>query len=80
MNTGDLHFPSDTEVVAEEAARFRLSTPAERVRAIQSTLAAGAALIARSPKQAFIEEYRQRQEELLRETITEFVKRHAGHP
>lgn len=80
MNTGDLHFPSDAEVAAEEAGRFRACTPADRVRAIQSMLAAGAVLIARSPKRAFIEAYRQRQEELSHETITEFVKRHAGHP
>ena len=79
MSTGGLHFPSDAEVAAEEAARFRASTPAERIRAIQSAIAAGAVLMARSPKRAFLEAYRQRQENLSRETITDFVKRHAGH-
>lgn len=80
MNFSDLRFPSDAEVVAEEAARFRASTPAERIRAIQSALAAGSVLIARSPKRAFLETYRQRQEDLSREAISNFVKRHAGHP
>ena len=79
MSTGGLQFPSDAEVVAEEAARFRESSPAERIRAIRSALAAGAVLIARSPKRAFLEAYRQRQEDLSRETITNFVKRHGGY-
>ncbi|MEX0669464.1 MAG: hypothetical protein WD060_03285 [Pirellulales bacterium] len=43
-----------------------------------SALAGGAVLIARSPKRAFIEAYRQRQEDLAREAITRFVVRHAG--
>lgn len=79
MAIGGLRFPSDAEVVAEEAARFRASTPAERMRAIRSALAAGAVLIARSPKRAFLEAYRERQETLAREAIQRFVMRHAGH-
>lgn len=80
MIIGDLRFPSDAEVVAEEAARFRESSPADRMRAIRSALAAGAVLIARSPRRAFIEAYRERQEELGREAIARFVMRHAGNP
>jgi hypothetical protein len=78
VNLGDLHFPSAAEIAAEEAARFRRATPAERMRAIRSVLAGGAVLIARSPKRAFIEAYRQRQEDLAREAIARFVVRHAG--
>ena len=80
MNIDQLCFPSDAEVAADEAARFRASTPAERMRAIRSALNAGAVLIARSPKRAFIESYRQQQEDLSREMISAFVKRHAGTP
>jgi hypothetical protein len=80
MNIDQLGFPSDAEVAADEAARFRASTPAERMRAIRSALNAGAVLIARSPKRAFIEAYRQHQEDLSREMIATFVKRHAGTP
>jgi hypothetical protein len=80
MNIGDLRFPTAAEVTAEEAARFRAASPAERMRAIRSTLAAGAALIARSPQRAFIEAYRQRQEDLARDSINSFVSRHAGSP
>lgn len=78
MNIHDLKFPSDVEVIGEEAARFRQSSPAERLRAIRSALVAGAVLIARSPKREFIEAYRRRQEEAGREAITRFVVRHAG--
>lgn len=80
VDLGGLEFPSDAQVVAEEAARFRAATPAERMRAIRSALAGGAVLIAKSPKRAFIEAYREQQEELAREAITRFVVRHAGNP
>lgn len=80
MDIGDLHFPSDADIAAEEAARFRASAPLDRVREIQSALAAGAVFIARSPKRAFIEAYREQQENLAREAITQFVMRHARKP
>lgn len=80
MNIGDLRFPVDADVAAEEAARFRAFSPADRLRAIRSILAGGARLIERSPKRAFIEAYRQRQEDLARQAITRFVMRHAGNP
>ena len=79
MDLGDLHFPTDAEVAAEESARFRASSPSERMRAIRSALTAGALLIARSPKRAFIEAYRQRQEDLSRDAIAGFVVRHGGN-
>jgi hypothetical protein len=50
------------------------------MRAIRSVLAAGAVLIARSPKRAFVEAYRQRQEDLAREAIAQFLVRHGGNP
>ena len=78
MHLRDLHFPSDAEVAADEAARFRMATANERMRTIVSTLSAGATLIARSPKRAFLEAYRQQQEDRVREEITQFVARHAG--
>jgi len=80
VNIGDLHFPSDADIADEEAARFRASSQRDRVREIQSALAAGAVLIARSPQRAFIEAYREHQENLAREAMTQFVTRHAGKP
>lgn len=80
MVSGIPAFPSDAQVAAEEAARFRAATPAERLRAIRSAVAAGAVLIRRSPQREFMEAYRRAQEELAREAITRFVARHAGNP
>lgn len=79
MNRGLLNFPTDAEVAAEEAARFRASSPAERMLAIRSMLSGGARLMECSPKRAFIEAYRQRQEDLAREAISQFVIRHGGN-
>ena len=79
MDLGDLHFPCDADVAAEEAAWFRAASPAERMWAIHSALNGGAFLIARSPQRAFIAAYRQRQEDLAREAITRFLVRHAGN-
>jgi hypothetical protein len=59
------------------AARFRRAPSAERMRAFVSALAAGATLIARSPKRAILEAYRQQQEDRAREEITQFVARYA---
>lgn len=75
-----LKFPSAAKVAAEEAARFREASPAERLRAIRSVLSAGALLIERSPRREFLEAWRREQEALTREAITRFVARHAQHP
>jgi hypothetical protein len=80
MEPVTLHFPSAADVAAEEAARFRAASPAERMRAIRSTLSAGALLIERSPQRAFLENYRRRQEDLAREAIARFIDRHAPNP
>lgn len=79
VDTG-LAFPSFSAVVADEAARFRRASNAERLQAIHSVLAAGALLIERSPRRAFLEAYRRNQEEAAREAIRRFVARHAQRP
>ncbi len=71
-------FPSDAEVIAEEAARFRALSPADRLRSIRGLLAAGAMMMRQSPKAAFLREYTQEQEQRARRAIKEFVARHAG--
>lgn len=75
-----LNFPSASQVTAEEAARFRGASPADRLRAIRSILSAGALLIERSPRREFLEACRLEQEALAREAIKRFVERHAQHP
>ena len=80
MVIGVLRFPSDSAVIAEEVARFRTASPEERMRAIRSTLAGGAILLARSPKRAHLEAEQERQEQAAREAISQFVVRHARTP
>ena len=72
-----IKFPSDADVIAEETARFRALSPQERIRTIRGLVAAGAMMIERSPKSAFLRAYALEQEELARKTIKEFVARHA---
>jgi hypothetical protein len=71
-------FPSDAEIIAEEAARFRALSPADRLRSIRALLAAGALMMQRSPKAAFLLEYTQEQENRSRQAVQEFLARHAG--
>ena len=75
-----LRFPTDAEVHAEEAARFRDLSAEERIAAIRSVLSAGELLIRRSSQQEFLQSYRQSQEDLARRAIEEFVDRHAQRP
>ena len=50
-----IRFPADTDVIAEEAVRFRAAlTPARRIQSIHGLLAAGGLLMSRSPNSAFL--------------------------
>ncbi len=70
-------FPSDVEVIAEEAARFRALSPEDRLRSIRGLLAAGALMMRRSPKAAFLREHTLEQENRARQAVQEFIARHA---
>ena len=72
-----INFPSDADVIAEEAARFRALSPQERMRSIRGILEAGALMMQRSPKAAFLREYTLLQEDLYRKAVKEFIARHA---
>ena len=72
-----LKFPADAEVIAEEVARFRALSPEQRVRSLRGLLAAGALMMCRSPKAAFLREYTQQQEDRARQAVKEFLARHA---
>ncbi len=71
-------FPSDAAVIAQEAARFRAFSPAERLRSIRGMLEAGALMMRRSPRAAFLREYTLEHERRARLAVKEFVARHAG--
>ena len=72
-----IKFPSETEVILAEVARFRALSPAERIRAIQSLLAGGRYVMTKSPKAAWAEQYAVEQKHLERRNILEFIARHA---
>jgi hypothetical protein len=73
-----IKFPSETEVILEDVARFRALSPAERVREIRGMLATGAHLMKISPKAAWAKEYAEEQELLAQQNIREFIARHGG--
>lgn len=70
-------FPSETEVILEDVARFRALSPGERIRAVQSILADGAFLMSMSPKAAWAKQYSEEQKLLERRNIRDFIARHA---
>jgi hypothetical protein len=69
-------FPSETEVILEDVARFRALSPAERMRVIQGLLNTGEHLRRISPKAAWAKEYAEEQELLAQRNIRDFLARH----
>jgi hypothetical protein len=69
-------FPSETEVILEDVARFRALTPEERVRSFRSFLRAGARIARKSPKAAWARQDAEEQEILAQRNIREFIARH----
>jgi hypothetical protein len=72
-----IKFPTNTEIIAEESARFRTLSPQRRLESIRSLLAAGALMMRQSPKAAFLRDYTLEQENRARQAIKEFIDRHA---
>ena len=73
-----IKFPSDTTVISEEVARFRSLSSADRLKSIRGIIAAGAMMIQKSPKAAFLRSYSLEQEERTKQAVKEFLARHAG--
>jgi hypothetical protein len=69
-------FPSDTEVILEDVARFRALSSAERIRAIRGMLVTGAHLMKISPKAAWAREYAEEQAVLAQRNVQDFIARH----
>lgn len=70
-------FPSETEVILEDVARFRALTPKGRMQVIRDILATGAHLMRISPKAEWARQYTEEQELLAQQNVREFVARHA---
>jgi hypothetical protein len=72
-----IKFPSETEVILEDVARFRALAPSERIRAIRGLFASGAHLMKISPKADWARQFAEEQKNLERRNIREFIERHA---
>lgn len=69
-------FPSETEVILEDVARFRALSSEERIRSYRDFLKSAARIATRSPKAAWARQYAEEQEVLARKNIREFLARH----
>ena len=73
-------FPSETEVILEDVARFRALSPGEQLQTLRGLLNSGALIAQRSPKAAWAKQYAEEQEVLAQRNIREFIARHAPSP
>ena len=73
-------FPSETEVILEELARFRALAPEVRMRSLRGLLRAGARLRRLSTKTDWVRQYAEEQELLAQRNIREFIARHEPQP
>jgi hypothetical protein len=69
-------FPSETEVILEDVARFRALAPREQFETLRGLLNAGDHIRRISPKAAWAKQYAEEQEILAQRNIREFIARH----
>ena len=69
-------FPSETEVILEEVARFRALAPEDRMRKILETIAEETDRINRSPDAVAIWARPEEEKRRERRSIREFIARH----
>jgi hypothetical protein len=72
-----VQFPSDADVIAEEAARFRALSSRARIQVIRGLLDAGVLIVRNSPRSAFLKKHAAEQESASRRAVREFLARHA---
>lgn len=70
-------FPSDADVIAEEAERFHALSSQDRLQVILGLLDAGVLMLGNSPKSAFLKQHAAEQESASRRAVREFLARHA---
>ena len=71
-----IKFPSETEVILEDVARFRALSPKEQMRAFRDFLVSVAYVAKISPKADWARQYTEEQEKLAQRNIREFLTRH----
>lgn len=69
-------FPTETEVILEDVARFRALSPGDRIRSYRDFLRSAALVAKRSPKAEWAGQYAREQENLAQTNIREFLARH----
>ena len=69
-------FPSETEVILEDVARFRALSPRSASGRFGAFWPSGTFLMSISPKAAWAKQYSEEQELLARRNIREFIARH----
>ena len=69
-------FPSETEVILDDVARFRALTPEQQMRALRGLLHTAARILRSSPTAAWARQYAEEQEILAQRAIREFLARH----
>ena len=72
-----IQFPSEADVIAEEAARFRELTNRARIHYIRGLLEAGELMLRNSPRSSFLKEYAAEEARASRRAVQEFLTRHA---
>ena len=72
-----IKFPSETEVILEDVARFRELAPGDRIRSIRGLLHTGARLMRISQKAEWARRFAEEDKALERRNIREFIERHA---
>src|SRR5262249_17554455 len=71
-------FPSETDVILEDAARFRALTSEQQFRWLRDLLDTGALILRISPTAAWAKQYTEEQEALAQQAIREFIARHGS--
>jgi hypothetical protein len=71
-----IQFPSDTDVILEDVARFRALSQEDQLRAYRSLLSSGVRILRVSPKADWARRYAEEQEVLAQRNIQEFIARH----
>lgn len=71
-----VRFPSETEVILEDVARFRALSPSERIRAIVGLVRAADRIRRVSSQASWADRFDEEQERLAGTSIKEFLARH----
>lgn len=69
-------FPSQTEVILRDVARFRALAPEQQFRALRGLLHAGDLILRNSPKAEWARKYAEEQEVIAQQSIRDFISRH----